>query len=183
MFDERWTGHSALTKRRSSPSSNRVGQARPFPTSARSPVMAVHKVHGNRAEGLWWQGTRTAEIRHGHRVNMAQGPCRHVMNGCGPRATKLPLCEIEPREQVSLLFQVYFQQLDLEQTQLENRPLKDTRARFLALIMFQVPALKRDLEQGRINQACEIGRLCYERLIRWYGTHKVASPCYESPFR
>ena len=33
-------------------------------------------------------------------------------------AMKHSLCEIEPREQASFLFQVYFQQLDLEQTQL-----------------------------------------------------------------
>ena len=42
----RWTGHSALTKRRSSPSSQRGGQARPFPTSARRPVVARQKVRG-----------------------------------------------------------------------------------------------------------------------------------------
>ena len=48
----RWTGQNALTKRRSSPSSNRVGQARPFPTSARRPVVAGQKVRGNKAQGL-----------------------------------------------------------------------------------------------------------------------------------
>ena len=48
----RWTGQNAMTKRRSSPSSNRVGQARPFPTSARRPVVAGQKVRGNKAQGL-----------------------------------------------------------------------------------------------------------------------------------
>ena len=43
----RWTGHSALTKRRSSPSSQRGGQARPFPTSARRPVASGQKVRGD----------------------------------------------------------------------------------------------------------------------------------------
>ena len=43
----RWTGHSALTKRRSSPSSQRGGQARPFPTSARRPVVVEQKVRGD----------------------------------------------------------------------------------------------------------------------------------------
>lgn len=48
----RWTGHSALTKRRSSPSSNRGGQARPFPTSARRPVGAGHTVRDNKPEQI-----------------------------------------------------------------------------------------------------------------------------------
>ena len=54
----RWTGQNALTKRRSSPSSNRDGQARPFPTSARRPAVAMHKVRGDKHEGLRWQGIR-----------------------------------------------------------------------------------------------------------------------------
>ena len=48
----------ALTKRRSSPSSNRVGQTRPFPTSARRPAVAGPKVRSNKPEGLQWQGIR-----------------------------------------------------------------------------------------------------------------------------
>ena len=47
--------------------------------------------------------------------------------------------------------------------------------------MFQVPALKRDLEQARINQTGEIGWLCYERLFRWYGTHKVKRRATRAP--
>ena len=59
----RWTGQNALTKRRSSPSSNRGGQARPFPTSARRPAVAMHKVRGDKHEGLRWQERRSAVTR------------------------------------------------------------------------------------------------------------------------
>ena len=48
----RWTGQNALTKRRSSPSSNRDGQARPFPTSARRPAVAGHTVRDNKPEQI-----------------------------------------------------------------------------------------------------------------------------------
>ena len=61
----RWTGQNALTKRRSSPSSQRGGQARPLPTSARRPVGAGHKDRGDghkacdgNAQGPRQQGTR-----------------------------------------------------------------------------------------------------------------------------
>ena len=42
----------ALTKRRSSPSSNRVGQVRPFPTSARRPAVAGQTVRDNKPEQI-----------------------------------------------------------------------------------------------------------------------------------
>ena len=76
----RWTGHSALTKRRSSLSSQRGGQARPFPTSARRPVVAMHKVRGNKAQGLseqsrWSVVSARRPVVAGQKVrgNKAQG--------------------------------------------------------------------------------------------------------------
>jgi hypothetical protein len=48
--------------------------------------------------------------------------------------------------------------------------------------LFQVPALKRDLEQARINQACEIGWLCYESLFRWHWDINSCLPYCETPF-
>ncbi len=46
--------------------------------------------------------------------------------------------------------------------------------------MFQVPALKRDLEQARINQAYEIGWLCNESLFRWHWNKDFNVPCHET---
>ena len=99
----RWTGHSALTKRRSSPSSQRGGQARPFPTSARRPVVAEQKVRGispkacgGKADGPRQQGTRHVVARQKVRGNKAcdgnaQGPRYQPEGLTGGQPTQNPL--------------------------------------------------------------------------------------------
>ena len=96
----RWTGHSALTKRRSSPSSNRGGQARPFPTSARRPVVARQKVRSDIAKAC---DGRAQGPRHQGKMSMAIGHER-----LRPCATKRQACSTGLREDASCTCPVSF---------------------------------------------------------------------------